>query len=97
MTRVRVMNTIIRKFSNQVSISPKDFYVVFILLVDAFAWFYMAPMIADGILESMRLPEPEAMMMRDLAGMIYYVGIIVTSFLCLFLFKKIDRLKFIYA
>jgi MFS family permease len=87
----------LRKFFEELHISLKDFCVVFILLVNAFAWFYMAPMVIDGILEAMDLTEEQMIILSDRAGSVYYFGIVISSIIGLILTKKVDRLKFIYA
>ncbi len=91
------MKTMFGKFLDELNISIKDFFVVFILLVNAFAWFYMAPMFIDGIIKGMDLTAEQMNTMSDRAGSVYYVGIVISSLIGLILAKKINRLNFIYA
>jgi len=67
------------------------------LMVNAFAWFYMAPIIIDGILEGIILTDTQRIIMSERAGSAYYSGIAISSIIGLILAKKIGRLKFIYA
>jgi MFS family permease len=86
-----------KKFFDKLNISNKDFLVVFILLVNAFAWFYMAPMVIDGMIKGIGLADEQTIIMNGRAGSLYYVGIVISSLTGLILTKKINRLKFIYA
>lgn len=77
----------------ELRISIKDFCIVFVLLVNAFAWFYMAPIMIDGILEGINVTDTQGIIVQ----LVYYSGIVISSIIGSILANKINRLKFIYA
>jgi MFS family permease len=77
----------------ELRISIKDFCIVFVLLVNAFAWFYMAPIMIDGILEGINVTDTQGIIVQS----VYYSGIVISSIIGSILANKINRLKFIYA
>jgi len=81
------------KFFEELRISVKDFCIVFVLLVNAFAWFYMAPIMINGILEGINVTDTQEIIIMS----VYYSGIVISSIIGSILANKINRLKFIYA
>jgi MFS family permease len=81
------------KFFEELRISIKDFCIVFVLLVNAFAWFYMAPMMIARILGGITVTDTQEIIIWSA----YYSGIVISSIIGSILANKINRLKFIYA
>lgn len=81
------------KFFEELRISIKDFCIVFVLLVNAFAWFYMAPMMIDRMLGGITVTDTQEIIIWSA----YYSGIVISSIIGSILANKINRLKFIYA
>jgi MFS family permease len=81
------------KFFEELGISSKDFCIVFVLLVNAFAWFYMAPVMITGILEGSTITDTQEIIIWSA----YYGGIVISSIIGSILANKINRLRFIYA
>jgi MFS family permease len=81
------------KFFEELHISTKDFCIVFVLLVNAFAWFYITPTIIDTILGGIYPTATQEIIVQSA----YYSSIVVSSIIGSILANKINRLKFIYA
>jgi len=74
------------------SIARKDFFTVFILLVDAFAWLYMAPIIIDSSLNTLSVTNGGSFTIWSA----YYIAIIISSIVGSIISHKIGILKFLY-
>jgi MFS family permease len=83
----------LEKFTGELRISSKDFFIVFVLLVNAFAWFYLSPIMIDRIVEGINTTS----MQENIIQSAYYGGIVISSIVGSILSKKINRLKLIYA
>jgi MFS family permease len=82
----------LKAFFEKPSIARKDFFIVFILLVDAFAWLYMAPIMIDNILNGINLTNAQSFTVWST----YYIAIIVSSVVGSIVSNRISRLNFIY-
>jgi len=89
------------KFFEESRISIKDFCIVFVLLVNAFAWFYMAQILINGILAGVKPTDPQEIIIWSRAcariWSAYYIGILISSIIGSILANKINRLKLIHA
>jgi len=74
------------------SIVRKDLFIGFILLFNAFAWFYMIPMIINNILSGLNAIDAQ----EDIIWATYYAAIIGSSILGSIVSSKISRLNFLY-
>ena len=82
----------LRKFSGESSIIRKGFFIVFILLFNAFVWFYMTLTIIDGALSILSVTYAQ----NFIIWTAYYVAIVVSSIVGSFLSSKIGRLNLLY-
>jgi len=82
----------LKMFLEESSVPRKDFFTVFILLVDAFAWFYMAPIIINSVLSTISVTPTQ----YSIIWSAYYIAIIGSSIIGSILSNKISRLKFLY-
>ena len=81
----------LRKFFDDSDITRKDFSIVFILLVNVFAWFYMTPLIIEDVIINTAITSSQYFIIWS--G--YYAAIIIASIIGSFLAKKIERINFI--
>jgi len=84
---------VLRKFFNKSGISIKDFFIVFILLVNALAWFFMSPTVIDGTLEGINVSKTQDVLIWSA----YYGSIVISSIIGSIIANKVNRFKFIYA
>jgi len=81
-----------KTFSEKPSIIRKDVLIVFILLLNAFAWNFMTPIMIDSVLNSLNITNAQAFII----WIAYYVAIIGSSIIGSVLSKMINRLTFLY-
>ncbi len=80
------------KLFEESGFAKKDRFIVVFLLVNAFAWFFMAPILINKIIESNVTGEQELIISST-----YYIGIVLSSIMGATLANKINRIKFIYT
>jgi MFS family permease len=81
-----------RKFLEENSITRKDFFIVSILLVNAFVWHYLTLMMINNILTDLNVTSTENFAIWT----VYYTAIIASSIIGSILSNKTNRLNFIY-
>ncbi|NIU85528.1 MAG: MFS transporter, partial [Candidatus Thorarchaeota archaeon] len=79
-------------FSKEHVIVRKDFFIVFILLFNTFAWFYMTLIMIDNILTSLSVTYTQNLIVRAA----YFISIVGSSIVGSALSNKISRLNFLY-
>jgi MFS family permease len=79
-------------FSKEHVIVRKDFFIVFILLFNTFAWFYLTQIIIDSILTSLSVTYIQNLIIRAS----YFISIVGSSIVGSVLSNKISRLNFLY-
>jgi len=80
------------KLLNRLGISRKDFFVLFILLFNAFSWHYMIHMsMIPRILSGFSI-----MYVQTLVWVVYYVAVAGSGLVGLILSRRIRRLHFLY-
>ena len=77
-----------RYFLEKLGIPRKDFFIVFVLLFNAFAWYYMTLRIIDNLLK-------DAMYEQLVVLAVYHIAIIGSSVVGSVLSGKIKRLRFL--
>ena len=82
----------LREFLEEFGIARKDFLIVFILLFNVFAWFYMTLTMINSILSDLNVTYAQ----NFLIWAAYYVAIIGSSIVGSILSNKISRLNFLY-
>jgi MFS family permease len=82
----------LRKFLEEHAIARKDSFTVFILLFNAFAWWYMIPIIIDDLLSVSTVTPGQ----NFIIWAAYYLAIIASAIVGSVLSSKISRLNFIY-
>jgi len=81
-----------KRWFDTLGISGRDFFTVFVLLVNTFTWFYMTLLVIDGFLKTFNLPSSEA-----LAIWVTYYGAVIASSVVGSVLSSIRRLPFLYA
>lgn len=81
-----------RKFLEEISFTRKDFFIVSILLVNAFVWHYLTLMMINNILTDLNVTSAE----NFAIWAVYYTAIIASSIIGSILSSKINRLNFLY-
>jgi len=81
-----------RRFLGESGIVQKDIFIVFTLLVNAVAWYFMTLMIIDSILSILNVSHAQ----NIIIWAAYHVAIIGSGIVGSILSKEIDRLQFIY-
>jgi MFS family permease len=79
-------------FSKEHVIVRKDFFIVFILLFNTFAWFYMTLIMIDNILTSLSVTYTQNLIVRAA----YFISIVGSSIVGSALSNKISRINFLY-
>jgi len=79
-------------FSKEHVIVRKDFFIVFILLFNTFAWFYMTLIMIDNVLTSLSVTYTQNLIIRAA----YFISIVGSSIVGSALSNKISRLNFLY-
>ena len=79
------------KFLGDLNISRKDFFIVSFLIINALSWYYLALNTIDEILIS---SFPEASEIKIFILSTFYIAIVASGFVGLFLSKRVNRLKF---
>lgn len=82
----------LRKFFAKDTNARKDFFVVFILLFNAFTWWYIIPYIVNDLLKISNVTTFQTFII----WIAYYLAIIVSSLIGSVLSSKINRINFIY-
>jgi MFS family permease len=82
----------LRKFLEEHANAQKDSFTVFILLFNAFTWWYMIPIIIDDLLCVSTVASGQFFIIWAA----YYLAIIASAIVGSVLSSKISRLKFIY-
>ena len=72
--------------------SRKDFFVVFILLFNTFAWYYMTLLVINDFLQTSNVASAEALTIWA----VYYLSVVISSVFGAVLFKT-RKLQFLYA
>ena len=80
------------EFLEESNIIRKDFFIVFILLFNTFAWFFMTLTMIDSILTDLNVTYTQDLVVRAA----YFVSIIGSSIVGSILSNKINRLNFLY-
>jgi MFS family permease len=83
----------LKRFFNDSNITRRDFSIVFILLVNAFAWLYMMPLMISDIIISANIAATQELIVWSA----YYGAIIISSIIGSIISTRINRLKFIYT
>lgn len=83
-----------RKLFGGNSLSIKDFGIIIILLVNVFTWFYMTPLIINGILIGI---NNITITQEVIIWSGFYGSIVISSIIGSIIAKKVNRLKFIYT
>jgi len=81
-----------KTFSEQTNIVRKDVLIVFIILLNAFAWNFMTPIMIDSVLSSLNITNAQNLII----WIAYYAAIIGSSIIGAVLSKMISRLTFLY-
>lgn len=81
----------LRKFLEESGIARKDFSVIFILLFNVFAWFYMTLTIIDSLVSVLSTPDANLIIWGA-----YYVAIIGSGIVGSILSSRINRLNLLY-
>ena len=79
-------------FLDETSITRKDFFMVFILLSNAFVWHYLTLIMINSLLMNLNVTSTD----NFIIWVAYYMAIIVSSIIGSILSSKINRLKFLY-
>lgn len=83
----------LKKDAEEPSIIRKDFFIVFVLLFDALAWYYMTPIMIKDILSVLGITAYEQELIIWTA---YSLAIIGSGIVGSILLKKISRLNLLY-
>jgi MFS family permease len=81
----------LQRFLGEHSIGKRDFLVITILFISVFGWFYMTIPLFNGILENLNPTYTENIAIWAA----FYVSIIGTSIVGMFLSNKVERHKFL--
>ena len=81
-----------RKFLEESSIARKDFFIIFILLFNAFTWWYITPIIIDDLLSVLNVTYTQTLIIWTS----YFAAIVGSSIVGSILSNKIRRLSFLY-
>jgi len=82
----------LRKFLQETGIPRKGFFIVFILLFNAFTWWYIMPIIIDNLLSALNVTSTENLIIWTS----YFVAIVGSGIVGSILSNKIRRLNFLY-
>ena len=83
----------LKKDIEETGIVWKDFFIVFILLFDALAWFYMTPIMIKKLLSDLSVTDVQELTFLT----VYSVAIIGSSIAGSVLSNRISRLKLLYS
>ena len=82
----------LRKFLQETGIARKDFFIIFILLFNAFTWWFILPIIIDDIVSVLSVTYTQTLIIWTA----YFAAIVGSSIVGSILSNKIRRLSFLY-
>ncbi len=82
----------LRKYLGESGIDRKGFFIILILLFNAFTWWYFLPIIIEDLLETLNVTDTQTIIVWTS----YFAAIVGSSMFGSIFSNRIDRLNFIY-
>lgn len=82
----------LRKFLEESGIARKDFFIIFILLFNAFTWWYIMPIIIDDLLSVLNVTHTQTLII----WICYFAAIVGSSIVGSILSNRIRKVSFLY-
>ena len=81
----------LQRYLGEHNIGNRSLFVITILFISVFGWFYMTLPIMSKLIDNLGVNDYRLAIWGT-----FYLSIIVTSIICTFLSKRIDRQKYLY-